>query len=97
MPGVLGDDESSKFETHSEINLLEEFKKLGVTKRELKEFLSETGLDKSSLENFKLVEYPQYTRPFDYQGQKVPEILQSGDHKKIFLWRIKQSLKSSLE
>lgn len=97
MPGVLGDDESSKFETHSEINLLDEFKKLGVTKRELEEFLNETGLDKNSLESFKLVEYPQYTRPFDYQGQKVPEILQSGDHKKIFLWRIKQSLKSSLK
>lgn len=97
MPGVLGDDESSKFETHSEINLLEEFKKLGVTKRELEDFLSETGLKKSDLESFTLVEYPQYTRPADYQGQKVPEILQSGDHKKIFLWRIKQSLKSSLE
>ena len=30
-----------------------------------------------------LLEYPQYTRPRDYQGFKVPEILVSGDHKKI--------------
>ena len=92
MPGVLGDEESSKFETHSEINVLEEFKKLGVTKRELEEFLEETQVEKKDLEKLKLVEYPQYTRPADYQGSKVPEVLQSGDHKKIFLWRLKQSI-----
>lgn len=92
IPGVLGDDESSKFETHSKINILEEFKELGVTKREFEEFLKETGLKKSDLENFSLVEYPQYTRPADYKGQKVPDVLQSGDHKKIFLWRLKQSV-----
>ena len=33
------------------------------------------------------VEYPQYTRPADYKGWKVPEILLSGDHKKIAEWR----------
>lgn len=33
------------------------------------------------------VEYPQYTRPSDYKGWKVPEILLSGDHKKIADWR----------
>ncbi len=33
------------------------------------------------------VEYPQYTRPADYMGWKVPEILLSGDHKKIAEWR----------
>ncbi len=32
-------------------------------------------------------EYPQYTRPADYKGWKVPEILLSGDHKKISDWR----------
>jgi len=90
IPGVLGDDESSKFETHSEINVLEEFKKLGVTKRELEEFLKETGKTKKELENCTLTEYPQYTRPPEYNGEKVPEVLLSGDHKKIFLWRLKQ-------
>lgn len=92
IPGVLGDDESSKFETHSRINVLEEFKRLAVTKRELEEFLTETGLKKNDLEDFTLVEYPQYTRPADYKGEQVPKILQSGDHKKIFLWRLKASL-----
>jgi len=32
-------------------------------------------------------EYPQYTRPAEYKGWKVPEILLSGDHKKIADWR----------
>jgi tRNA (guanine37-N1)-methyltransferase len=96
IPGVLGDDESSKFETHSLVNVLEEFEKFPVTKRELEEFLLETGLKKEDLKEFKLIEYPQYTRPADYHGEKVPEILQSGDHKKIFLWRLKKSIDMSL-
>lgn len=53
--------------------------------------------DKNSLnfESFEgnLLEYPQYTRPQDYQGMKVPAILLSGDHKKISLWREKEALK----
>jgi tRNA (guanine37-N1)-methyltransferase len=32
-------------------------------------------------------EYPQYTRPEDYKGWKVPEVLRSGDHKEIKKWR----------
>lgn len=36
-------------------------------------------------------EYPQYTRPEDFRGQKVPEILLSGDHKKIKEWRSKKT------
>lgn len=34
-----------------------------------------------------MLEYPQYTRPFEYRGWKVPEILVSGDHGKIAQWR----------
>ena len=36
-------------------------------------------------------EYPQYTRPDNFQGLKVPKILLSGDHKKIANWRQKKS------
>jgi tRNA (guanine37-N1)-methyltransferase len=39
-----------------------------------------------------LLEGPQYTRPVDFKGWKVPEILLSGDHKKISEWRTKQAL-----
>jgi len=42
---------------------------------------------------FTLLEYPQYTRPEDFRGLKVPEILLSGNHKEIEKWRMKESLK----
>lgn len=37
-----------------------------------------------------LLEYPQYTRPREYRGMSVPEVLLSGDHKKIAAWREQQ-------
>ena len=36
-------------------------------------------------------EYPHYTRPAAYNGWEVPEILLSGDHEKVRLWRLEQS------
>jgi tRNA (guanine37-N1)-methyltransferase len=39
-----------------------------------------------------LLEYPQYTRPEDFRGMKVPEVLLSGDHEKIAQWRREQSV-----
>jgi len=40
-----------------------------------------------------LLEYPQYTRPSDFRGQKVPEVLLSGNHQQIAKWRKEQSEK----
>lgn len=40
-----------------------------------------------------LLDYPQYTRPAEYKGLKVPDVLISGNHRKIKEWRIKESLK----
>lgn len=40
-----------------------------------------------------LLDYPQYTRPVEYEGLKVPEVLTSGNHAKIKRWRLKESLK----
>ena len=42
-----------------------------------------------------LFDHPQYTRPRDFRGIKVPEILFSGDHRKIELWRQKKSLEKT--
>jgi len=42
-----------------------------------------------------MLEYPQYTRPRDYQGLTVPEILVSGDHKKIRDWQRAEALKKT--
>lgn len=43
-----------------------------------------------------LLEYPQYTRPREFQGWEVPPILLSGDHGKIARWRRKESLRNTL-
>ena len=40
-----------------------------------------------------LLEHPHYTRPADFRGMKVPDVLTSGNHAKIEEWRIKESLK----
>ena len=44
-----------------------------------------------------LLEYPQYTRPRDYEGYKVPEILVSGDPKKIHDWQKSEALKKTMQ
>ena len=47
-------------------------------------------VDESFSEN--LLEYPQYTRPQEYRGLCVPEVLRSGDHAKVDAWRRTQAL-----
>lgn len=42
-----------------------------------------------------MLDYPQYTRPADFEGLKVPEVLLSGHHENIRLWRMKESLRNT--
>jgi tRNA (guanine37-N1)-methyltransferase len=42
-----------------------------------------------------LLEYPQYTRPREFNGYSVPEILLSGDHQKIETWRKEEALRAT--
>ncbi|MBR1374268.1 tRNA (guanosine(37)-N1)-methyltransferase TrmD [bacterium] len=51
---------------------------------------NEESLADESFENY-LLEYPQYTRPIEWNGQQVPEILLSGHHQKIAEWRKQQA------
>ena len=44
-----------------------------------------------------LLEYPQYSRPEDWNGQKVPEVLLSGNHEKVAEWRLTRSLERTKE
>ncbi len=44
-----------------------------------------------------LLDHPHYTRPETYNGQAVPDVLRSGDHAKIALWRRQQSIKRTQE
>jgi tRNA (guanine37-N1)-methyltransferase len=47
---------------------------------------SESFMEKNKSGNY-LMEYPQYTRPIEYRGMKVPDILMSGNHAEIEHWR----------
>ena len=64
VPGVLGDETSSKYESFSEAGLLE---------------------------------HPQYTRPREFRGMKVPDVLLSGNHAEIARWREEQSRRRTRE
>jgi tRNA (guanine37-N1)-methyltransferase len=58
------------------------------------------GSEESSLDDSHtsgLLEYPQYTRPADYRGWKVPEVLLSGNHAEIAKWRREQIIRRTLE
>lgn len=58
--------------------------------RLLNEAINKDSLVDESFSNY-LLEYPQYTKPADYKGLKVPDILLSGHHENIKNWRITQS------
>lgn len=64
IPGVLGDETSSKYDSFAESGLLE---------------------------------YPQYTKPRDFRGMQVPDVLLSGNHEAIARWRREQALKRTRE
>jgi len=69
--------------------------KPAATKDEsFKSSIHSEGISRSELNHKSsiLLEHPQYTRPANFKGWKVPEILLSGDHKKIAQWRKKKSL-----
>lgn len=64
IPGVLGDETSSKYDSFSESGLLE---------------------------------HPQYTRPREFRGMKVPDVLLNGHHEEIARWRKQASLERTKE
>lgn len=57
----------------------------------------ETSSKYDSFNESGLLEYPQYTRPREFRGMKVPDILLSGNHEAIAEWRHQQSLKRTAE
>ena len=59
--------------------------------RYIKGVLNEDSIKEESFSNG-LLEYPQYTRPENFEGEKVPEILLSGNHQNIDKWRKEKSL-----
>ncbi|MBQ1447762.1 MAG: tRNA (guanosine(37)-N1)-methyltransferase TrmD, partial [Erysipelotrichaceae bacterium] len=54
--------------------------------------ISDDSTVEESFEN-SLLEYPQYTRPYEYEGKSVPDVLLSGHHDNIRKYRLKESLR----
>lgn len=63
--------------------------------RLIDEGISADSLKEESFNNG-LLEYPQYTRPVEYDGESVPEVLQNGNHKEIRRFNLKNALKETL-
>lgn len=55
-----------------------------------------TSIEEESFNN-NLLEYPQYTRPSEFEGLKVPEVLLSGHHEKIKNWRLEKAIQKTKE
>ena len=89
VPGVLGKEESAKEESFSEYPL-----------SEVKEAVGEhpilQELEKKGVKKIKLLEYPQYTRPEEFLGLKVPKVLLSGNHQEIRKWRLKKAFEETV-
>ena len=58
-----------------------------------------SDIDSALTDSFQdgLLEAPQYTKPAEFRGLNVPEVLLNGDHKKISEWRLNQSLDRTKE
>lgn len=85
---LTGGEIPSMLITDSVVRLVQGVLKEGVTDLE-----SFSHNDAGSI----LLEYPLYTKPQDFEGLQVPEVLLSGDHKKIAEWRKNQSIKKTQE
>lgn len=64
---------------------------IDAVSRHIDGVLAKESIEEESFTNG-MLEYPQYTRPETFEGQKVPEVLLSGNHKEIAKWRKEQSI-----
>ena len=79
LPGVLGHADSSKYESFGEGD-------------EPTETLTIDGVPRSTNAAAGLLDYPHYTRPAEFRGVPVPDVLAEGDHLKIRKWRRQAAL-----
>jgi len=90
LPGALKKEEATVLESLMSISIKHLIEIIGGNK--LVNKLSEKGV-----KEVKLLEYPQYTRPENFKGKKVPEVLLSGNHKEIEKWRLKKAFEETLK
>jgi tRNA (guanine37-N1)-methyltransferase len=82
VPGVLGNEASGEFES------------FGVGDGAI--LADVAGVPRSQHGSGGLLDYPHYTRPADFRGVTVPEVLMSGDHAAVRKWRRAQQLRKTL-
>lgn len=83
IPGVLGNEASGEFES------------FGAADAEID--VDVEGVPRSQHGAGGLLDYPQYTRPAEFEGLRAPEVLLNGDHAEIRRWRREQQLRKTLE
>jgi tRNA (guanine37-N1)-methyltransferase len=84
LPGAVGNEASTRQESFS-----------GQTEQAQTE-AQEHGPADSTCGSGGLLDYPHYTRPADFRGMPVPEVLLNGDHQQIRKWRRQQALEKTL-
>ncbi len=82
IPGVLGNEASGEFES------------FGVADTEITSGID--GVPRSQHGAGGLLDYPHYTRPAEFGGLRVPDVLTNGDHQEIRRWRREQQLRKTL-
>ncbi len=83
IPGVLGNEASGEFES------------FGAADTSITTDIE--GVPRSQHGAGGLLDYPHYTRPAEFSGLKVPEVLLNGDHQQIRRWRREQQLRKTLQ
>jgi len=84
VPGVLGNADSSRNES------------FGVSEAEIPETRVERGPPRATHGAGGLLDYPHYTRPAQFRGVAIPEVLTGGDHDAVRRWRRRMALRKTL-
>jgi tRNA (guanine37-N1)-methyltransferase len=88
LPGVVGNQDSTVNESYSVLDVEDKVWKKGRDARG-KRFKGSRGLQ--------LLDCPQYTRPADFRGWKVPEVLLGGNHDEIRKWRLETAIRKTAQ
>jgi tRNA (guanine37-N1)-methyltransferase len=84
LPGALGNEASAQHES------------FGAAESQLQGERAETGIPSAVHGAGGLLDYPHYTRPAEFRGMPVPEVLASGDHAAVKKWRRQRQLEKTL-
>ncbi|HEX2836864.1 MAG TPA: tRNA (guanosine(37)-N1)-methyltransferase TrmD [Phycisphaerales bacterium] len=97
LPGVLGHEESSVQDSFSTVDVPAEKRKRGGSSGSGGEAAAITPAAETpelplAGRRLRLLDCPQYTKPREWMGRAVPEVLLSGDHQRIAAWRLEQRI-----